>query len=144
MEDPRVDHDLESWLRGETEDVLEDRSAVDTAALLVGAIAHALHKAGPETTVHLAKAGQELMLAVRSFVRHFAEAMTEAPDSEPPPSLEKVEISGAPPPARADAPKGTGAAGPKATGPGAPKGTSARGAPAKAKAKAKGTTKKKT
>ena len=72
-----------------------DRSAVDTASLLIGAVAHAVQKAGPETTEHLVKAGHELMLAVRSFVRHFAEAMTEGqmPDRE---TIEHISISGSP------------------------------------------------
>ena len=77
-----------------------DRSPVDTASLLIGAVAHAVQRAGPETTEHLIRAGHELLLAVRAVVRHFAEAVTEAAGSGDAGGIEHIPIVGAPAAAR--------------------------------------------
>lgn len=49
-----------------------------TAAAAINALSEAFKKTGPEAAEHLAVAGRELAEAVRSFVRGFAEALTEA------------------------------------------------------------------
>ena len=99
--------DDEQWLASEDADGDgEERSPIDTASLLIGAVAHAVQKAGPETTEHLVNAAHELMLAVRAFVRHFAEAITEGASDAPRASgPERIDILGTPAPARPAAPR---------------------------------------